>query len=145
MVVVDDDEREMPFELAVRAPDRLGEVALVVALDQMRDGLGVGLGSERVAVGQQAVAELAVVLDDPVQDDRELGAVTAGQRMCVRLRDAAVRRPARMAEPVGRRRPVRARGLLQVLEVPDGADVLQSALLTECDPRRVIAAVLEAL
>ena len=28
MVAVDDDEREMPFELSERAPDRLDEIAL---------------------------------------------------------------------------------------------------------------------
>ncbi len=145
MVVVDDDEREVPFELAVRAPDRLGEISFVMALDQMRHRLGVGLGHERVAFGQQAVAELAVVLDDPVQDDRQLRAVAAGQRVCVRLGDAAVRRPACVPEPVGRGRPVRACGILQVLEVPDGSNVLEPALLTECDAGRVVAAVLETL
>ena len=145
MVVVDDDEREVPLELAERAPDRLCEVSLVVALDQVRHRLGVGLGRERVALGEQAVAELAVVLDDPVQDDRELRAVTAGERVRVRLGDAAVRRPARVPEAVGRGRPVRACRLLQVLEIPDRADVLEAALLTESDPGRVVAAVLETL
>ena len=50
MVVMDDDECEVPLELGEREPHRLDEVALVVALDEVRDGLGVGLGGERVAV-----------------------------------------------------------------------------------------------
>ena len=61
-----------------------------------------------MALGDEPVAELAVVLDDPVQDDRELRAVAAGERMRVRLGDAAVRRPARVPEPVRGRRAVRA-------------------------------------
>ena len=48
MLVVDDDEREVPLELREREANGLDEVALVVALDQMRDGLGVRLGGERV-------------------------------------------------------------------------------------------------
>ena len=75
---------------------------------------------------RSAVAELTVVLDDPVQDDRELRAVAAGQRVRVRLGDAAVRRPARVPEPVRRGRAVRAGGLLQVLELADRADVARA-------------------
>ena len=43
MVVVDDDEGEVPLELGEREANGLDEVALVVALDEMRDGLGVRL------------------------------------------------------------------------------------------------------
>ena len=45
MVAVDDDEREVALELAVGGTNRLGEVAVVVALDQVDDDLGVRLGS----------------------------------------------------------------------------------------------------
>ena len=58
----------------------LHEIALVVRLDQVRDRLGVRLGGKRVALGEQALAELAVVLDDAVEHDRELAAVAAGKR-----------------------------------------------------------------
>ena len=44
MVVVDDDEGEVALELLERLPHGVGEVAGVVALDQMGDRLGVGLG-----------------------------------------------------------------------------------------------------
>ena len=52
-VVVDDDEGEVPFELAnVRWTAQ--EIAVVVALDQVGHGLRVGLGGERVPIGEQA-------------------------------------------------------------------------------------------
>ena len=44
VVVVDHDEREVTLELVECKAHGLDEVALVVALDQVRDGLGVGLG-----------------------------------------------------------------------------------------------------
>ena len=72
MVVMDDDEGEVALELREREAHGLDEVALVVALDEMRDGLGVRLGAEGVPLGDEARSELAVVLDDSVQDDREL-------------------------------------------------------------------------
>src|SRR5437870_679888 len=65
--------------------------------------------------------------------------------MRVLLRDRAVRCPARVAEAVIRRRAVRAGGLLQELEVPDGADVVETVLLAQRDPSGVVAAVLEPL
>ena len=42
-----------------------------MALDEVHDDLGVGLRAERVAVGDERLLQLAVVLDDPVEDDRE--------------------------------------------------------------------------
>jgi hypothetical protein len=55
VVVVDGDEREVPLELRERQANGLDEIALVVPLDQVRDGLGVGLGGERVPVGDEAL------------------------------------------------------------------------------------------
>ena len=72
MVVVDDDEREVALELRVDGAHGRDEVAVVGVLEQVRDHLGVGLGAERVARRLQLLAQLAVVLDDPVEDDREL-------------------------------------------------------------------------
>ena len=71
VIAMDDDEREVALELGEREPDGLDEVALVVPLDEVRDGLGVGLGGELVAFGEEALLQLAVVLDDPVQHDRQ--------------------------------------------------------------------------
>ena len=83
MVVVDDDEGEVPLEACVGAAHGFDEVAVVGVLEQVRDDLGVGLGAERVAGGEQLVAQLAVVLDDPVQHDRELAVVARLERMRV--------------------------------------------------------------
>ena len=145
MVVMDDDECEVALELVERAAHGLDEIAFVMALDEVRDGLGVGLGGERVSVVDEARGELAVVLDDPVQDDRQLRRITAGERVRVRLRDRAVCRPTRVAEPRGRRRAVRAGAGLQIAERPDGANVVEPVRLEQRDARRVVAAVLEAL
>ena len=56
MVGVDDDEREVALQLGEGPGNRLDEVAGVVALDQVRDRLGVGLRGEHVAVGGEALA-----------------------------------------------------------------------------------------
>ena len=48
VVVVDDDDREVTFELRVGGAHRRDEVALVGVLEQVRDHFGVGLGAERV-------------------------------------------------------------------------------------------------
>src|SRR2546430_1377821 len=80
----------------------------------------------------------AVVLDDPVQHDRELVVVAGGEGMRVLLGDAAVRRPARMTEAGARDRTVRAGGLRQVREVPDRAHVFETVLFEERDSGRVV-------
>ena len=144
MVGVDDDDRKMALEVPVRRAHGLGQVAGIVALDEMGDHLSVGLGRERVAVGLEALAQLAEVLDDAVQDDGDL-LVAAGERMRVLDADAPVRRPARVADSRGGRRPVRADRLLELHEVTGGARVVRPGLLQEADAGRVVAAVLEAL
>jgi hypothetical protein len=145
MVVMDDDEREVPFELGVRLLHRGDEIAVVIALDEMHDDFRVGLRGKRVSFGEQRLPQFAVVLDDPVEHDRELVLVATGQRMRVLLGDAAVRRPARVAEPVRRFGAVRARGLLQDLEVANRANVFEPVGFTQREARGVVAAVFEAL
>jgi hypothetical protein len=54
------------------ADHRLDEIAVVFALEQVDDNLGVGLRGERVPLRDELGLELAVVLDDPVEDDRDL-------------------------------------------------------------------------
>src|SRR5262249_22788704 len=85
------------------------------------------------------------VLDDPVQHDGELLPVAADERMRVLLRDPAVCRPARVAEPGRRVGAVGAGRFLQRLEVADGADVIEAVILEHGEARGVVAAVLEAL
>ena len=57
-----------------RPSHRLHQVAVVLLLDEVRQHLGIGLGGEPMACGQQPVLDLAVVLDDPVMDQRQLAA-----------------------------------------------------------------------
>jgi hypothetical protein len=127
------------------AANGLHEVALVVALDEVRDGLRVGLGGEDVTLVRETGPELAIVLDDAVQHDRDALGLAAGERMRVLLGDRTVRRPARVAQPGRRGRAVRARRLPQVLEVPDRADVLEPVRLEEGEAGGVVPPVLEPL
>ena len=109
MVVMDDDEREMALELGVRLLHRANEIAVVVALDEVHDDLGVGLRRERVALGDQRVLELAVVLDDPVEHDREPPLVAAGERVRVELRHRRRASPSACARARAAKRAVVAR------------------------------------
>ena len=144
MVVVDRDDREVALELRIDARERLREVAVVLLLEQVDDDFGVGLGGERVAGACEVVAQLHVVLDDPVEDDRQAAGVAARERVRVALGDCAVRRPARVAEAVMRVRAVRLDRGDEVVEVADRADVRELAVLAQRDPGRVVAPVLEA-
>ena len=144
VVAVDDDEREVALELGEREPNRVDEIALVVALDEVGDGLRVGLGGEGVALGRETRAELPVVLDDPVEHDRDASGVAAGQRVRVLLGDRSVRRPTRVPEP-GRGGGAVRRPLDQVLERADGTHVREPAVLQKSDSARVVPAVLQAL
>ncbi len=103
MVPVNGDEREMPFQLVEGEPCRLDEVAVVALLDQVADGFGIGLGREDVPCGAQALAQVPVVLDDPVEHDRELCGILDSKRVRVLGCDAAVRGPTRVAEASRRR------------------------------------------
>ena len=145
MVAVDDDEGEMPLELGERQTDGLDEVAVVVTLDEVGDRLRVGLRGEAVPLGSEALLQLAVVLDDAVEHDRDLGGVASRQRVGVLLRDTAVRRPARVPDAGGRRRAVRPGPLLQVVEDADGTHVVEAAGLEQREPGGVVAAVLQPL
>src|SRR5256885_13418035 len=145
MVVMDDDESEMAFELLVRRNDSFGQVAAVVPLDEVGNDLSVVLRAKAVALGLERILELAEVLHDPVQDDRALLVVAAGRRVRVLLGDAAVGSPARMAETRRRGRAVVAGRLLQGLEIADRANVVESYVLAKCEPGRVVAAVFEPL
>ena len=146
------DEGEVAVELPQRGEHRLAEVvAVMVGGDQVRDDLGVGLGREGGALRGEALLDRDVVLDDPVDDDVDLlGGID--QRMRVALADAAVRGPARVADPDRRRGGDRRRRgaraelderLLEVVEVADRAHRADLAAGQQRDARAVIAAILE--
>ena len=77
----------------------LEPVVLHLALDQVRDDLGVGLGLERVPLRLQLVLQLEVVLDDAVVDDDDAAGAVA-VRVRVLFGRPAVRGPARVADAV---------------------------------------------
>ena len=62
-------EGVMATELGERLPDGRSQVAVVLALDEVGDDLGVGLGAEDVALRCELAAKLGVVLDDAVEND----------------------------------------------------------------------------
>ena len=47
---MNDNEGEVPFDIAICPAYRLDQVTFVVTLDQMGNGLGVGLGGEDVTL-----------------------------------------------------------------------------------------------
>src|SRR4051794_27281557 len=110
----------------------------------MHDDLGIRLRRERVTIGDQLLAHLAIVLDDAVENDRDLARVAAYEWMRVLLGDCAVRRPARVTDAVTRRRPIRPGGIDEHLQLADSAHVVEAFLLAQRDARGVVAPVLEA-
>ena len=149
MVEMHGDERVVTPELAESLADRLRQIPVVVALDQVRNDLRVGLGGELVALGGQIAPELGVVLDDPVEDDVDL-VLAVAVRMRVLLGDPAMRRPPRVAEADGRRRSrnrdgaARAgqlplQGRAQVRQIADRAHAVDLAVRDHGDPGGVIA------
>jgi hypothetical protein len=138
------DERVVPAQLVVGEAHGLGQVAVQVLRDQVRHDLGVGLRGEPGAVGLEPLAQGGPVLHDSVE--RDVHAVR-GVRVRVRvgLGHAAVRRPARVADP-GRAAQMAVGvgdGVAQVLEVADSVDAADVLVGDQRQAGRVIAAVLE--
>jgi hypothetical protein len=130
-------------QLAQRGARGLADVAVVGLLDEVRDGLGVGLGDERMAARLEPVAKRLEVLDDAVVDDRDPpGAVHL--RVGVEVVRPAVGRPAGVCQPDrGVRRALGDRGS-QVAQLAGALLHEHLALVVdERDPGRVIAAVFE--
>ena len=145
----DHPEGERPADLAHDVADGGGQVEALGEglLDQVGEHLGVGLGAEHVPPLHQALGQLDVVLDDPVVHERHrAGAVEV--RVGVALRRLAVGRPAVVTDPgalaVREGRRGAAEGGHRVGAVGD-AQLLDRLGVDEGDPRRVVAAVLEAL
>ena len=102
VLAVEDDESEVPFQLGVGGAHRRDEVPLVVPLDEVGDDLRVGLGRERVALLDERRLQLAVVLDDAVEDEVDVALQAPRQRVRVLGADAAVGCPAGVPD-AGRR------------------------------------------
>ena len=79
----------------------------------------------------------------PLRTIASRSGLAAGERVGVLLGHAAVRRPARVAEPVARVGAVGAGRLDEVAEVADGAHVVERVVLAQRDPGGVVAAVFE--
>ena len=144
----DHRDRVRPLELGNRSLHRAQQVAsarrVPVCVDEVRNDLGVGLRDEHVAFGRQAIAQRLEVLDDAVVDHRDL----AARRVRVRIvgRRRAVRRPARVRD-AGRacqRQPVGLRGEIGDPRRADQTVELRRRVADHAQPRRVVAAVLEA-
>ena len=145
MIPMHDHESEMALQLRVRGTHRFDEIPAVVPLDQMDDGLGVGLRGEHMPVLLERLLQLAVVLDDSVEHDRDLILGRAGQRMRVLDRDAPVGRPAGVADADPRVRAVRSGCGLELVEVADRPHVVEPVRLEQAKTGGVVAAVLETL
>ena len=144
VVLRHDCERVGALELRDGGAHGLEEVArhLEVVVDAVRDHLGVGLGGELVALALRLGAQLLVVLDDAVVDDRD--AVLGDVRVGVALARHAVRGPAgvRDAKPAVRR--VGVERVLQLADLADRAQALDVARAVQHrDARGVVAPVLE--
>ena len=109
----DQHQRKQAAHVEQRAPHGVLEpVVLHLALDQVRDDLGVGLGDELVPFLLQLALQLEIVLDDAVvHDDDPSGAVAV--RVRVLLGRTAVRRPAGVADAVFAFERLRARSPLR--------------------------------
>ena len=126
LLAVGDQERKMALQLLVGRPDGIDERPAVRAAHEMGDHLGVSLRRELLALGGELAADLAVVLDDAVEDDRDIVVVAGQERMRILLGDPPMRRPPRVADPGGRRRPCCPALALEVLELADGLDQLEA-------------------
>ena len=114
-------------------------------LDEVRDHLGVGLGRELVALLEERRLQLAVVLDDPVEDEVDVALKAAGQRVRILGANAPVRCPARVPDAGRRQGLALRRSVLQLAEVADRADLGELPVLDERQTGGVIPAVFEPL
>ena len=139
----DEHQREQPAQHAKRAAHGAFQpVAAHLALDDVRDHLGVGLGDEPVALGGQLALQLEVVLDDAVVDDDDApGAIAVGVR--VLLGRPAVRGPAGVADAVVAVEGGVGKRQLEVRQLARRAAQRDGAVADDGDPGRVVAPVLE--
>src|SRR5439155_8134395 len=90
---VDASDGISALQVAGGPEDRPGQAVGLVALDQMGDDFGVGLGAKPMPFRRQRFAELPIILDDSVVDDGQL-------RMAIEVgMSIGVRRPAMGGPP----------------------------------------------
>jgi hypothetical protein len=110
--------------------------------DQVREDLGVRLGSENVPVRRELRLQLEVILDDAVVHDRDARVLV---RMRVLVRRPPVRCPARVSNAGAAVRLLRAQLLLEIFQLPLRSHHHQAIIGEQRDARRIVAPVLEFL
>src|SRR6185437_6330041 len=139
-----DGERIGAFELGDGCADRLEQIAygLEMAMHAMGDHLGIRLRGELVTAALELGAQLLMVLDDAVMNDRE--SVARDVRMGIALARHAVGRPARVRDAELAVRRIVIERVLQRLHLADGAQALELVMAVDHgDPSRVVAAIFE--
>jgi len=139
----DQHEREETPQVQQRPPHRILEtIVLHLALDQVGDDLGVGLGDEAVTFLLELPFQIEVVLDDPVVHDDDLSrAIAVGVR--VLLGRPAVGRPARVADPVLTVQRIDGEDFFESRQLSGAAAQLDRAVAHDRDAGRVVTAILQ--
>ena len=115
----------------------------VVAVDEVGDGFGVGVGGEGVARRAQFVADFLVVFDDAVVDDGDSGA--AHVRVGVGFARHAVCRPTGVGDAAVAVDVFGPGFANEARHFADGAAAVNSAVVVDGKACGVVAAVFEAL
>ena len=144
LAVEEKAEREGALQPRQRGARRLDRrpARRELAVAELDDGLGVGLGLEDRALGLELGAERAEVLDDAVVHHRHPAGLV---RMRVALRRLAVRRPAGVADAGLAADRVAHQEVGERDELADGAAPAEAAVVHGGDAGAVVAAVLEPL
>ena len=140
----DQHQREETAHVQQRAPNGILEtVVFHLALDQMRDDLGVGLGDELVAFLLELLFQVEVVFDDAVVDDHDSARAVA-VRVGILLSRPPVRRPSRVPNPVLAIDRRRRNHLFEACELAGASPQIDGAVANHRNTRRIVAAVFEA-
>src|SRR6185503_7132180 len=135
-----------PPHFGQRAAARVAKIesAAEALLEEVRDDFGIGLRAESMTVGEQALLDRGIVLDDPVVDDHQPpGAI--GVRVRVSLGRPTVGRPARVAEPGRPRGGFSAETRLEMSDLAQAPPDREVGAVEDGEPGGVIPAVLEPL
>ena len=110
----------------------------------MREGFGVGIGTEGVAELGELLPQDVGVLNDPVMNHRDRF-IRTHVRMRVAFCRRAVRGPARMGNPDLPRHGVGGERALQLGDLPRRATSLKALAIVDGHARGIVAAILKAL